>query len=60
LATVNQAIVFTRDTLFKTPSGAADIVLFTSTNGWQEWKTDTGMTLAEATGRGVETVEDDK
>jgi predicted GIY-YIG superfamily endonuclease len=60
LATVDQAIVFTRDTLFKTPSGAADVVLFTSTNGWQEWKTDTGMTLAEATGRGVETVEDDK
>jgi hypothetical protein len=58
LAVVDQAIVFTRDTLFKTPSAAARVVLFRSANGWREWKTETGMTLAEATGRGVDTVED--
>jgi hypothetical protein len=58
LAVVDEAIVFTRDTLFKTPSAAAGVVLFRSANGWTEWKTKTGMTLAEATGRGVDTVED--
>ncbi len=57
LAIEDHAIVFTRDTHFKTPSGAADVVLFTSTNGWTEWKTETGMTLGEATGRGVNTGE---
>jgi hypothetical protein len=58
LAVVDQAIVFTRDTLFKTPSAAAGVVLFRSAIGWTEWKTETGMTLDEATGRGVDTVED--
>ncbi len=60
LAVVDGRTEFTRDALFKTPSGAAQVVLFRSANGWIEWKTPTGMTLAEATGRGVETVEDDK
>ena len=60
LVEVDGITEFTRDTLFKTPSGAAQIVLFRSANGWVEWKTPTGMTLAEATGRGVDAVEDDK
>ena len=60
LAVVDGITEFTRDTLFKTPSGAAQVVLFRSANGWVEWKTQTGMTLAEATGRGVDTVEDNK
>lgn len=43
--------VFTRDTLFKTPSGASDVVTFTTTNGWMEWRTADGQTLHDATGR---------
>lgn len=49
--------VFSRDTLFKTPSGAADVVLFRSANGWTEWKTQAGITLNEATGRGADNSE---
>ncbi len=47
---------FTRDTLFNTPSGAAQVILFRSANGWVEWKTPAGVTLAEPTGRRLETV----
>ncbi len=60
LAPVDDTIVFTRDTLFKTPSGAAEVVLFRPANGWTEWKTQPGVTVAEATGRGVDTMEDNK
>ncbi len=54
LDVVDGIIEFTRDTLFKTPSGAAQIVLFRSANGWVEWRTQTGTTLADATGRQTE------
>lgn len=46
--------IFARDTLFKTPSGAADVILFRSANGWTEWKTKAGVSLSEATQRGIE------
>lgn len=54
---INGVPVFIRDTLFKTPSGAADVVLFRSANGWTEWKTEKGITLNEATNRGVSKLE---
>jgi predicted GIY-YIG superfamily endonuclease len=38
-------IVFTRDHLFKTPSGAAYVVIGASANGWIEWKSKSGQTL---------------
>jgi hypothetical protein len=40
-----QDVVFTRDHLFKTPSGAAGVLLGASANGWVEWKTKAGHTL---------------
>lgn len=58
IAIVDGVPVFTRDTLFKTPSGAADVVLFRSANGWIEWKTQAGITLNDATGRGADSAED--
>ena len=54
LEIVQDVPVFARDTLFKTPSGAADVILFRSANGWTEWKTRTGVSLNDATKRGVE------
>ncbi|MFG0297460.1 MAG: DUF4357 domain-containing protein, partial [Maioricimonas sp. JB045] len=33
------------DYLFKTPSGAASVVLGRTANGWIEWKTADGRTL---------------
>jgi hypothetical protein len=39
--------VFQRDVLFKSPSGASDIVAGASTNGWILWKTKNGKTLDE-------------
>lgn len=41
------ALVFQRDVLFKTPSGASDMVTGASTNGWTLWKTKDGKTLDE-------------
>jgi predicted GIY-YIG superfamily endonuclease len=57
LALVDGLPVFTRDTPFKTPSGASQVVLFKASNGWSEWKTQEGMKLDEATGRGGGNVE---
>lgn len=49
--------VFQRDVLFPSPSGASNVVLGRSSNGWTEWRDSTGQTLdalkrqrAEATG----------
>lgn len=39
--------VILKDILFKTPSAASDFVLAASSNGWVEWKTDYGVTLAD-------------
>lgn len=41
------AYVFQRDVLFKSPSGASDIVVGASTNGWIVWKNKDGKTLDE-------------
>jgi hypothetical protein len=38
-------VVFTRDHLFKTPSGAAYVLIGASANGWIEWKSKGGQTL---------------
>lgn len=40
-------LIFQRDVLFKTPSGASDIVTGMSTNGWAVWKAASGKTLDE-------------
>ncbi|MEJ8821530.1 GIY-YIG nuclease family protein [Variovorax humicola] len=42
-----ESYVFQRDVLFGTPSGASDVVLGRSSNGWMEWKDSAGRTLDE-------------
>jgi predicted GIY-YIG superfamily endonuclease len=44
---VGQTIVFTKDHLFGTPSGAAITLLGRRSNGWTEWKAPDGRTLDE-------------
>jgi len=39
--------VFQRDVLFKSPSGASDVLAGASTNGWILWKSKDGKTLDE-------------
>lgn len=39
------AYVFQKDVLFGSPSGASDVVLGRSSNGWLEWKDASGRTL---------------
>ncbi len=46
--------VFTRDTLFSSPSMAAIAVLGRSANGWIEWKTEQGQTLDAANRQAVQ------
>jgi len=43
----NDHYVFVEDYLFPTPSGASDVVLGRSSNGWTEWKDKDGKTLHE-------------
>ncbi|ABE43873.1 GIY-YIG nuclease family protein [Polaromonas sp. JS666] len=43
----DEAYVFQRDVLFRSPSGASDVVLGRSSNGWMEWKDAAGKTLDE-------------
>ena len=40
-------LVFPKDHLFKTPSGAAIALLGRTANGWKEWKSPQGKTLHE-------------
>jgi hypothetical protein len=47
-------VVFERDHLFRTPSGAAIALLGRSANGWISWIAADGRTLHEVTGRGAE------
>jgi hypothetical protein len=47
LAIVDGVIVFQKDVLFKTPSGASDMVTGASTNGWTLWRSKSGRTLDE-------------
>ncbi len=39
---------FTQDYLFNTPSGAAAVVLGRTSNGWMDWKDESGRTLNDA------------
>lgn len=39
--------VFTKDFLFKSPSGAGSAVVMTSSSGWTDWKNDKGQSLGE-------------
>jgi len=48
-------VVFQRDYLFKTPSGASCFLLLGSSNGWVDWKTEQGVTLHEYQGRTIDT-----
>jgi hypothetical protein len=41
------AYVFQEDILFKSPSGASDVVVGASSNGWLMWKAKNGKTLDE-------------
>lgn len=47
LAMEGDSYVFQRDVLFRSPSGASDVVLGRNSNGWIEWKDSTGRTLDE-------------
>jgi predicted GIY-YIG superfamily endonuclease len=49
--------VFQRDYLFKSPSGASSILVLSSSNGWVDWKTKTGVTLHDFQGRGLDVVD---
>lgn len=39
--------IFTRDFLFKTPSGASCLLVLGASNGWIDWKTKDGKTLSD-------------
>lgn len=43
----NNAFVFQQDVLFKSPSGASDLIMGLSTNGWMQWRAKDGKTLDE-------------
>lgn len=47
LAIEGNFVVFQKAVLFKTPSGASDMVTGASTNGWTIWRTKEGKTLDE-------------
>jgi len=44
-------IIYTRDTLYKSPSSSAGYLLGRSANGWFEWKNSVGVSLGQAMGR---------
>lgn len=44
-------VVFSKDHLFNTPSGASCLLILGASNGWREWKTSTGQTLDDYVGR---------
>lgn len=48
LAEENGQLRFTKDYLFRSPSGAAAAVLGRTANGWNEWKRADGSTLSQA------------
>lgn len=56
----NQKMIFNKDYLFKTPSGAAFALLAMPSNGWIDWKNKQGQTLDEVYRKGSnEFVEND-
>jgi hypothetical protein len=42
---------FSRDHVFRSPSGAACAVIFRNANGWREWRTEDGRKLNQVAGR---------
>lgn len=54
LAKDGDNVVFQKDYLFKTPSGASCLLVLGATNGWKEWKTQHGQTLDDYIGRSNE------
>jgi predicted GIY-YIG superfamily endonuclease len=46
--------VFTRDFLFKTPSGASGLLVLGASNGWTDWKTKDGKTLKDRQRNGTD------
>lgn len=60
LSLVDGTPVFQRDVLFKSPSGASDLLLFASSNGWDVWTTKQGISLNEAMGRNIQEKESDE
>ena len=51
LSQQDSSIVFERDYLCKTPSGASCLLLQSASNGWIDWKTEQGVTLHDHQGR---------
>lgn len=51
LSLQGDSVVFERDYLCKTPSGASCLLLQAASNGWTDWKTDHGVTLHDHQGR---------
>lgn len=41
-------VIYTRDTLYKSPSSSAAYLLGRSANGWFEWKNSVGVSLGQA------------
>jgi hypothetical protein len=54
LTQVGDRLVFLRDVLFKSPSGASDAVTGASTSGWSMWKSKEGKTLDELKRKPIE------
>ena len=54
LAKEDERFIFQRDYLFKTPSGATQLLLLGTSNGWVDWKTEQGLTLHDYQGRTLE------
>lgn len=51
-------VVFEKDYLFNSPSGASALLVLQASNGWVDWKTNKGQTLSDAQGRKLKAPED--
>lgn len=47
-------LLFTRDYVFNSPSGASDMICGASTNGWEEWVNERGESLDALSRKGAE------
>lgn len=47
IAIENDVLLFKEDVLFSAPSGASAVVCGSTSNGWNDWKNDKGVTLNE-------------
>ncbi|MEY2341633.1 GIY-YIG nuclease family protein [Acidithiobacillus sp. IBUN Pt1247-S3] len=57
LQTSGEGVIFQKDTLFPSPSQASAVILYRSSNGWNDWKDQAGKTLNQII-RGDDHVED--